>query len=309
MKKITLLVAMVAIMFTGNVNAQENTTTSQEVKLDVIKNNSTSDNGVYLKFNIGYNLSMGSQVLGYNSNETYIYDGSESESFGSEEAVYGSLGKGFNLDAAIGYKFNKHVGMEFALSYLIGGKIQSSSFYKEEYYGDISERSSDYTTSANMFRINPSLIIEAGSEGINPYAKFGFIIGMGKITNESIRSRYNGSITNTEVRTSKYNGGVSFGANAAVGAYYPINDKISLFGELTFVSMSYSPKKGEITSYTENGRDILSDLSTSEKETDFVKEYSYDSNDRNDESKPSEELIYKLPFGSFGFNFGVKIGL
>ena len=284
-------------MFMGNVNAQENTSTSQEVKLDANKNKSTSDSGVYLKFNVGYNFSMGSQSFGSNRSSK----GNER----SYEAVYGSFGKGFNIDGAIGFKFNEHVGMELGLSYLMGGKIESKDYSE---YGSY-EYTSSYSFKANMLRINPSIIIEAGKEGINPYAKLGFIIGIGSVTIERNSSEYDGSTTDTYARTEKFNGGVSFGANAALGAYYPISDKISLFGEMTFVSMAYAPKKGEFTSSTENGRDVLGNMTTRERETNFVKEYSRDTNDNPKDSEPSTELIYKMPFGSLGFNFGVKIGL
>ena len=37
----------------------------------------------------------------------------------------------------------------------------------------------DYSISSRMLRINPTLVIASGLEKINPYAKFGFIIGSG----------------------------------------------------------------------------------------------------------------------------------
>ncbi|MCK5824193.1 MAG: hypothetical protein KAG96_02170 [Ichthyobacteriaceae bacterium] len=273
MKKITLLTAVLVIMFAGNVNAQK----------------------VYVKLNAGYNFAMGSQNFGANSIDT--------EKEYQHEAVYGSFGKGLNMDASIGYVFKENIGVELGVSYLIGGGINK-----------IHEEKKILITNkfkSNMLRINPSMIIEASRRGINPYVKIGFILGMGSITEDVSKSKKENNEYDLYYTTIyEYSGGFSYGANAVLGVYYPISRNMSLFGELTFVSMSYAPSKGKLITYLKNGEDKLEKLSINQKEDNFVTEYSVDKEDISyDDTKPRTKLIEQKPFGSFGFNFGINMKL
>ena len=105
----------------------------------------------------------------------------------------------------------------------------------------------------------------------------------------------------------KMNGGIAFGCTSTLGMNYNIGKHISLFGEVNLISMSYSPKKGTIIEYTENGKNELNELTTSEKEVNFVEEFDYSSDDNESDYKPTTMLQYKFPFSSIGFNLGVKI--
>ena len=247
--------------------------------------------GAYVNINAGYGLSMGSQNL----DDFYNYTSGSNSS--TSERVNVSLGKGLNVGGAFGYMFNKNIGAELGISYLLGGKSNAT----DEYTG----RKIDYTLSAKMLRINPSLVIASGLDGINPYAKFGLVIGSGSIMYE-YNDNYDGNI---EIMKTKLNGGLAFGLNAGVGALFNLNDKMTFFGEINMVNMSYAPTKGEVTEATYNGADELPDMTTSEKETEFVDSYTSSWSNPPADSQPSKELKQKLPFGSFGINFGLRISL
>lgn len=137
--------------------------------------------------------------------------------------------------------------------------------------------------------------------GINPYAKFGLVIGTGAVTMD-YEDNDDGDV---EVRKMKLNGGVAFGINAAIGAIFELSESISLFGELNAINMSYAPKKGEITEATYNGTDFLPHMTTYDKEVEFVDEVTYNYNSPPPDSQPSQQLKQKYPFGSFGINVGV----
>jgi len=248
--------------------------------------------GAYVSLNAGYGFGSSSGSL---QNET---SGSNSTTY---ENVNISLGKGLNFGGAYGYMFNKNVGAELGLSYLIGGTTSTK---------DASTSLTDtYDYSASMLRFNPSIVIAAGLDGINPYAKFGAVIGTGSFNvNKSSSETYRSNTSVSKV-TTKYNGGLALGVTASLGASYKINDKISLFGELALVSMSYAPTKGEITAYTEDGVDRLSGLKTSQKKFDFVNTYTRNSTVTPSDSQPSQSLKSKSPFGSFGLNIGLKYNL
>jgi hypothetical protein len=151
-----------------------------------------------------------------------------------------------------------------------------------------------------MFRINPSLIITPGFDKLNPYAKLGMIIGIGSVKYE-YTDNDNGEI---EIRKRTLNGGAAFGLSSALGLKYDLSEKLSLFGELNMVNLSYAPTKGEYTEATFNGIDELPGMTTRERNSVFLNKYTYV--DPPLDSQPRQELKEKLPFGSVGINVGIS---
>lgn len=245
--------------------------------------------GAYVNINAGYGFSMSSQNL------FYFYNSTEGSNSYTEEQVNVSLGKGLNLGGAFGYMFNENIGAELGISYLSGGKSKAKDTY--------TNGTTEYNFSSKMLRINPSLVIASGFEKINPYAKFGLIIGSGSIVYE-YNDNYDGDIELVKI---KLNGGIALGLSSGIGAMFNLSDKMSFYGELNMVNLSYAPTKGEVTEATYNGVDELPDFTTSEKEIEFVDRYTFDYDNDPADSQPSQELKQKLPFGSFGFNFGLRI--
>lgn len=247
--------------------------------------------GAYININAGYGFNMSSQNLYYF--DFYNYTSTSNSS--TSEQVYVSLGKGLNFGGAFGYMFNENIGAELGISYLLGGKSSAKDDYQDG--------TTDYTLSSNMLRINPSLVISSGLDGVNPYAKFGLVIGTGSV-NYEYEDNDDGDIYKMKL---KMEGGLAMGLNAAIGANFTLSDNMSLFGEINMINMSYAPTKGEVTEATYNGADELPDMTTSEKEIEFVDSYTYSYDNPPPDSQPSKELKQKLPFGSLSANFGIRI--
>lgn len=250
--------------------------------------------GSYAKINAGYGLQMSSQNIDYFSFTNFSIDTASS----TQEQVKTSLGKGLVFEGAVGYLFNKNIGVELDVSYLLGTKTQTN----QTLYGSRRNNS----LSANMLRINPSFVVSCGFEKINPYAKLGLIIGFGKIFYEDDYTSASGSVVSEIMELS---GGIALGLNAGAGIMYHLNEKLSLFGEINMVNLSYSPSRGELTKSTINGTDRLPDLTIAEKEVDFVDSYTTDTNTPYTHTEPREELKESFPFGSAGLNVGIKINL
>ena len=267
--------------------------------------------GAYVNINAGYGFSMSPQVILYDYEATSIDDNSTGDhSFTSTyENVTGSLGKGFNFGGAFGYMFNKNMGAEIGVSYLLGGKTEEK--YKStqktiETEGTITTNTTNRTTSlsSRMLRFNPSIVITSGFEGIDPYAKFGFIIGTGSVILDSEIDQ------NDTKSTWKYNGGVALGMTGAIGANFTVNDKMAFFGEINMVNMSYAPTKGELTESTANDTDLLPGSSVSQKEIEFIDSQSYSSDYiPPPDSEPSKRLKTKYPFGSVGISIGLRMNI
>ncbi|MEZ5084556.1 MAG: outer membrane beta-barrel protein [Bacteroidales bacterium] len=261
------------------------------IAMFVFFGNNIMAQGAYVNVNVGYALCMGATTF----EDFYNYTGGENSA--TIEQVYLSLGKGFNFGGTIGYMFNDNVGAELGLSYLMGGKTEA----KDQY----TDGSDTYTLSSNMFRFIPSIVVRAGDESVTPYAKFGAVIGTGSVMFE-YEENYDGDVG---MMKTKMNGGIAFGINGALGVLFELGDNLDFFAEINAISMSYAPTKGEVTEATYNGTDLLPNFTTYERETEFVKEYTYNYETPPSDTEPSQELKHALPFGSFGINVGVAIDL
>ncbi len=250
--------------------------------------------GAYVSLNAGYGLGTSTMSL---ENYGFTNYTGKTNSY-TDEQIFLSLGKGINLNGAFGLMFNENLGAEIGVSYLMGSETESESSYSS---GGLDK----YTISSNMLRVAPSLVFSSNMGGFSPYAKFGVLIGKGTIdfANEYTSSTGDESITEVELK-----GGMSFGLNAAVGALFTLSDNMSLFGEINMDNMNYSPTEGEVTKATYNGESQLDNMTTREKEIEYVDSYTYDYTNPPSDSEPSKELKHQFPYGKIGFNFGVRIG-
>lgn len=261
--------------------------------------------GSYVNLNVGYAFCMSPGTNWVISNY------SSTQNSTTEEQIYLSLGKGLNFGGAYGYMFNKHFGTELGLSYLVGGKTEGNHYYTFQN----TTSSSKYSLSSNMFRFIPSIVVAIGTDKINPYAKFGLVIGIGSVISEykteNTEIDYNtgDEVTNVGEHKTKMNGGVAIGINGAIGALFELSEKISLYGELNAINMSYAPTKGEVIESILNGEDNLPNMSTRGKEIEYVDKYTRDYDNPPPDSEPNKQLKQKYPFGSFGINIGVVFSL
>jgi opacity protein-like surface antigen len=255
--------------------------------------NAQMKKGAYVGVNVGYATSSAGAT-----NVLNVQNSSNTTTVDEVEAIKFSFGKGANAGLSFGYMFNENIGAELGIQYLMGGKTKytnttTSTFVNSTNNGEVA---------AKMVQIKPTIVLATSMKNITPYAKIGMVIGSGKIT-EKNNSTFGTTTPSTSNRKIEYKGGTALGFTAAVGLNFSVSKSLSLSGELNMVNMQYSPKKGTITEYFENGVDKLSTLSVSNKET----EYSNKVNDTPTPSTvPSKGTTITMPFGSIGINVGVK---
>ncbi|MFH0761046.1 MAG: outer membrane beta-barrel protein [Bacteroidota bacterium] len=254
--------------------------------------NNLSAQGIYAKINAGYGLKMSSQNINYFHFINYTVDTVSS----SYERVKTSLGKGFIFEGAVGYMFNKNIGAELGTSFHLGAKTKT----EQTLYG--SERNN--CLSANMLRINPAVVISCGFDKINPYAKFGLIVGFGKIRYEDDYTSSAGMVVSEKM---ELNGGAAFGLSAGIGVTYNISKMLLWFGEINTATLSYAPTRGLLTESIFDGTDRLADITTSVKRIEFVDSYTTGLNYPYVDTAPRKELKESFPFGSAGICVGIKI--
>jgi opacity protein-like surface antigen len=228
--------------------------------------------GLYVNVGAGYNLSAGSQVLGYNTTDSDF------------EIVKGSFGKGVSFGLGLGYMFGEHVGAELAFSYLSGAKF--------EFTDDDGTFSGTTEAKGKMMRLTPALKITAG-ESFKPYAKFGLVVGIApKIDVEGEETGPFGSSSTSE---DKLSGGMSLGFMGAAGVDIKVSEMLSVFIELNSINQSWAPEKNE-WSYTQTAAGIT------DEESGTV---TFDDTDSGTDEDTG--LKNYFTFSSFGIHAGVKL--
>jgi hypothetical protein len=230
-----------------------------------------------------------------------------------------SLGKGVNLGVYGGYMFNKNIGAELGIGYLIGSSSVGTGDKESTTVnpGGSVSTTSDVTTNTvkgSMLRLVPSIRVQFGEDKIKPYATVGMIIGVaGKATSESLETQSStgpgSSATTTSDITTTFTGGVSMGLHTSVGVTYMLSDMLGIFAEASANLQSARPSKSVITSDMQNGTDQTSKLTTNQAETDYSSSYSTSSATNFNPAVASQGTSIHTPFSSIGFNIGVHITL
>jgi hypothetical protein len=123
-----------------------------------------------------------------------------------------------------------------------------------------------------------------------------------------VRSTDESDISVTEIRNTKYKGGISIGLRGAVGASVVLNRKFSMFSEIMFTGMNYYPKESEIVRYTVNGEDKMTLLTENSRKTIYVKSVDNDSDNASDYvNTPGKAVRSSLSMSSIGMNIGLLI--
>jgi opacity protein-like surface antigen len=217
------------------------------------------------------------------------------------------LGGGFNVNAAFGYKFSDYVGIEFGINEFIGmGKKVNGSRT-----GTTNDFTSEDKISGMMLQVVPAVVISPNLEKVNPYARLGMIIGVlpSIVVNSSKTSTSGGVSRATTITESKQklHGGLALGFTAAAGASFNLSDKLALYGEFVFNGITYAPSKRIYKTYTVDGVDKLANMTTKEKEMEFVKKYDADEN--IPDGSPDKAPKVSFNFSNVELNIGVVIKL
>lgn len=258
--------------------------------------NAQNDKGFYLGLNAGFGANIGGTTnlatsFGlYNSNE--IAPGVE-----SIEIEKLGLGKGLNAGILAGYMFNKNIGVELGINYLSGSKSEFTQ-------SSISGETSISEVRGKMVQFRPTLVLAAGMNKINPYAKFGLTLGKPK---GELNTNYNDPANAIVVETeTELTGKMALGLHGGIGLNYALNSKISLFGELIYTGLTFRPTNAKVTKAIANGVNTLPLLDVSDKEIEFVSDFV--TNAPSNSNLPTRQPAFDIPFNNIALQFGIKYG-
>lgn len=261
---------------------------------------------LYVDFNVGYGLPVFGSTM-FLTDQTTNLGNSPDEYSSTEKMVALSLGQGINFGVNVGYMAHKNIGFDLGLSYQIGSETEAlrtrTEYDRNPSNPGLITTSNAQSYSSNMLYITPSLLLKTNLGKLSPYSKLGVAIGSGKIFHNEIDNYSDQTETTTE-----YYGGLAWGFEMSLGGAYSLNDKLSLYAEAYYRNMTYAPKKSTITSRTRNGEDIMDQISTEFKESEYFQKVT-DENTVNDPDSPRKETLINFPFHSLGLKLGLRINL
>jgi len=271
--------------------------------------------GIYLRAGSGYGLPIAASSIGEKYLRTQIYDGNNTTTTNSVEGVNGSYGSGVNFNFAFGYKFNENFIFDISSQYLVSNKYRT---YNKDIYTSTADPQFPFTgvdnyittSSAKGLFLNPSLIFSAGFGKAAPYGRFGFVFGSPKVIMKG-SYYYNGDGIDSTATSWEYSKGISFGFQGAIGMNWKLTEKMDLYTELNFLSLTYYAGEYNLTkSISSDGftiTDNLPGMSLSQKQTIYKKKY--DPSAAYNQSEPSVGLREGRPFSSLSVQVGIRFDL
>ncbi|MEZ5001368.1 MAG: hypothetical protein R2727_12385 [Bacteroidales bacterium] len=210
--------------------------------------------GIYIRGGAGYGMPAATNDIGENYIHSVVYDNNGTSENNSTEVVTASYGAGVNFNAGFGFKFNENFIFDVGLQFIDGKKFETSYIYKVTDIGYSSRDENIQTTQSSGLFINPTFIFSAGFGKRAPYGKFGVILASPKVKSDEYYYSDADGVMETQT-TWEYSGGLSVGYQTAIGINWKITDKLDVYTEAGFVSMTYYAKEGNMTSYIYNGED------------------------------------------------------
>lgn len=247
---------------------------------------------LYVGARVGYGFGAQKTDIGFTQNDD------------SHETIWGSMGQGLPMGLKVGYYFNDNLGIELGINYWIGAEQTAADVSMTSGY------TNKVTAKSSQLRLLPQLVYRSDM-GI--YGRFGLVMpvsGSTVATGEEVTPTPNGNVTtNSE---SQYKGSFSTGFAGAFGYSYEVSDNMSLFGELEYIGLSIKGKTSEVTKYEVNGSDLLSSMTTIQKETNYVDKLDKTSNNGSyntapDAAKPLDDLRSSTGYSSLRFNVGITM--
>lgn len=253
----------------------------------------------------GYSMSSAGMKLGEKINTT------------GTENTYGSYGEGLNFQLRGTYFFTDKFGVDLALGYLRGADKTISEV-------NTPNATVDAIARARAFGAATSLVYKFTD---NFYGRLGALVKVGGKTEAVVYNKAvftdqqaaaqnlpSGSYSETNY-VEDYHGHFPLGVVAALGYEFNLTNNLNLFVEAEYYGISLKRKDSEITEFNTDivkpdGTVAISGYKSLDnfpdpKETGIYKKTTYVDELSHTETDGSKKLSQKVPYSSFGINFGI----
>lgn len=258
----------------------------------------------------------------------------------SEKVLTGSYGAGGRGGLSFGWNLNKYMAVEATFNYYHSKKNLMTREVTTAAGTTTVVGSIEANGYVNAVDFAPGLVVSPGFEKVNPYVRFGLVLPLwGRLNIETDASRSGTTtitggataVTQTTIhREEQVHPNITLGFQGAIGVAFPVCRSLDIFVEAEYRNIPVKSKKKEVQSYEENTNVLnpstgavigtqhrgLSDLSTAERETEYLTTIDQSSNTpvsssgakvtyKNDD-KPSNDLKSYINIGGLGANAGVR---
>lgn len=256
-----------------------------------------TDSSLYVSVRAGYALgfakSHGSNYF-FEFIDEYNTTGVEKDIISQKKF---SLGQGLQSSFSLGLKVHGNISAELGFWYLHSDAQKSSHVYDGTY-----DESIQIQLSAQTYALNPTCVIHSSSS--NSFvllAKAGLLAAMPQILLEGRMEETDyfnpGEITVEEIGV-RFTESIAWGMTMTLGCEYRLSTHLIVGIDVTGISMSWGPRKGEMYNYTRDGADVLAEQSIAEKNIEFLDEITYPYDYSAD--MPTKQLREFYPFSSIG---------
>ncbi len=228
-----------------------------------------AQNGLFeARVDIGYGTTSGPQSVTNVSGST------------STDVPY-SMGMGFNAALSASYFFGDHIGAGLDINYVVGTPTTVTSGGTIQYTS---------TLQGSLATVTPFLVLSAHPGGINPYGRFGIVLGVPQAT---ISTTAAGPLAPSGTNIDEASGNLAIGLYGAFGVEFPLSGNLALDVELFDRSLQWEPGQVENTQ-AYDGESKAKTITYSHSVT----------SPSGDNQVSSYSTLYS-PFSSFG----IKVGL
>ncbi len=258
----------------------------------------------YTRFGLGYAFPQAGQTM---DGTATPYNGSASNSTisGTNYTSYDlkklSFSSGVHGVAAIGYMFNKHVGVETSLDYLLSAKDYTFTYHNI----NISNIASDVNIlqrAKNCLLFTPALVLQSEGKRANLYTRLGIVLPLNtKITQDQVFTNLPGTgAIESDDFTWEIKNKFALGFSAAAGVRYQLNNRMKLWGEVSFLSLAVYAKEANLTDVSVNGQGgYLSQVPMDQRKVVYSSNFTSTTNDYY------HQPVYSQPFSNVTVNVGV----
>jgi len=219
------------------------------------------------------------------------------------ENSYGSYGEGANVQIRGTYFFNESVGVDLGFGYLHGIDQTITEI-------NTPNATVNAVARARAFGASTTIVYKFTDKF---YGRFGALLKLGGKTEAVVSSKTllpDGNYAQTNFKED-YHGHFPLGFVGALGYKFNISDKLNLFVEAEYYGISLKRKDSEITEFntdivSPDGTVILSGVNSIDNiPAPYNKKTTYVDNLADNETDESKKLSQKVPYSSFGINFGI----
>lgn len=257
----------------------------------------------YFRAGFGYAVPQAGQTMDgtatpYNGTQNHL--GPNTDAYSIKAA---SFSAGIQGVLGFGYMINRNVGIQLDAGVGIASRkwtYKLSNVMLDSILSDVSIVQQSKTPVFAM----PSLVLQSGGDKVNLYSRFGLVLPLKtKITQDQIISNApgTGALTVDDFTFEVVNS-FSLGISGAAGVRYKLNDRISIWGEVSLISLSVYCKTSDLVAVSENGRSVPLSYVNGTTHINYSKNITADSLGQN-------QPTFSQPFSNVGLNAGISVNL